>query len=186
MGQEISDSLIEKAVLGDRESITHLIEQYLFIIRGKVFCFSPMGIDSDDLLQEGLLGLLDAINKYDSSRGASFKTFANTCIDNKISSALRRSSNKSNAIFNKYQQISEEMPSNDSAIFDHFEVKEQLLSLYSNMDSILSDFEKEVMIMIMAGYSYKSIAAATGKDVKSIDNCVQRMRKKLKIKGLDL
>ena len=194
---EIDDeSLCSLAATGDREAEDALIERYSVLVR---ICSRPYflaGGDSEDLMQEGFMGLLSAIRQYDPSKDASFKTFADLCIRNRLYSAVKSASRHKHTPLNN--SISFESPHFDegqtrsvtflrdpeSLIID----KERADELYSFIGSYLSPLEANVLSLYAEGHSYMEISEALNKPVKSIDNAVQRIRKKLsqRIKSGDI
>ena len=144
-----------------------------------------VGMMHDDLVQEGLIGLLDAIDGYDEERGTSFEAFAIRCIDNRIYSALRQAARKKNTPLNDYLslsdesdklQISQDIPSPEEIVI----LQEELNYLLTLIREDLSTFEKKVLALYLEGYSYMAISEMLATSSKSVDNALQRARKKLK------
>lgn len=140
---------------------------------------SPM--EKDDLIQEGMIGLLAAINSYDENKKASFTTYSKRCIDNSIQSALRKVSRMKDIPQNNLVSLEDETadtPYNLSAE-DEFLAKESVSNLSKALYEDLSKFENEVLRLYMTGFSYNQIAEKLDKNPKAIDNAIQRIRKKL-------
>jgi RNA polymerase sporulation-specific sigma factor len=125
----------------------------------------------DDLFQEGLLGMLSAIGGYDERRG-SFKTYALTCARNRMLSTV-----KQNSLLGGEEDRTAELA--DSADVD-FERRERFYELYEAIDRVLTKNERECMECYMKGYSYRETAQRLGISIKSVDNAMQRARKKLR------
>ena len=157
-------------------------------------CARPLflaGGDSEDLIQEGMFGLLSAIREYDPSEGASFKTYAQVCIRRRLSSAVKSASRLKHLPLNDGLSLdyilSEESQTQIAANPDAFRrtpeeqvlARESKFELYNSFALKLSRLEKDVLSLYLEGLSYEEIADKTGKDVKSVDNAVQRIRRKL-------
>ncbi len=182
--QELPDETLQKmAASGDRGAEETLILRYNRVVRA---CARPLflaGGDSEDLIQEGFLGLLDAIREFRSDRDASFSTFAQTCIRNRLRSAVRSASREKHALLNsalswESDDVEPKLtapPSPEEVLIAREERSEGLERLKSG----LSPLECTVLDHYLCGLSYEEIAKATGKDVKSVDNAVQRIRRKL-------
>ena len=150
-----------------------------------------IGADDEDLKQEGMIGLMNAIRDFNPDKGAVFKTFAYLCIKRQMLNAVNYSNNKKHGPLNSYISIygdggNESSPLDDidssttSNPEDILLAKQQESELWKTIDSKLSEFEKKVLYEYLSGASYDKIAAHLGKPTKSIDNAVQRIRSKLK------
>jgi len=142
----------------------------------------------EDVVQEGLVGLLDAIDGYDEERGSSFEAFAISCIDNRIFSVLRQLAAKKNAPLNDYLSLSEDqeevyslfnLPASPSPE-DIVILREELATTFTMIKENLSEFEKKVLALYLEGYSYIAISELLSTSSKSVDNALQRARKKLR------
>ena len=182
--------LLNLALSGDREAEEALVERYMRLVRS---CARPLflaGGDSEDLIQEGMIGLLAAIRQFDFSDGTSFRTFAEHCVRMRLYSAIKSASRLKHLPLNNgvsLEQLSEDSPMQLSAIQDVLRcdpeelvlARERTEELYSELAQCLSRMEKQVLSLYREGYSYREIAAHLGKEEKSIDNAVQRIRRKL-------
>lgn len=176
---EEDQALVTAAQAGDRGAEETLILRYTRLAR---VCARPLflaGGDSEDLMQEGLLGLLDAIREFDSRQGAAFGTFARVCIQNRLRSAVRSASREKHMALNaavpwEGQETPEGGlgPENPE---DLVIAREETARLGRE----LSAFEREVLGQYLKGFSYQEIAQTTGKPPKAVDNAVQRIRRKL-------
>jgi len=187
----LSDSeLQQRSVSGDRLAEEELAARYMWLVR---MCSRPLflaGGDSEDLIQEGTFGLLSAIRQYKPGGEAAFKTYAEHCIKMRLISAIKSASRLKHFPLNdgmSLEQLDEGSSTGLSAINEIFgrspedqvlarESKEELYSVFSQC---LSKFEIKVLDLYLAGLSYRDIAERINRDIKSVDNAVQRIRRKL-------
>lgn len=192
--RELDDNELQRlASTGDKDAEEQLTVRYLRVVR---ICSRPyflVGGDSEDLIQEGMIGLLSAIRQYDSAREATFKTYAEKCIRNRIISAVKAASSLKNLPLNDFVPI-ESLQSDESQIsllasgLNRSTPEEQVLaseseeiskSFYLSFIKLLSRFEATVIEQYLSGLSYREIAERTGKTEKAVDNAIQRIRRKL-------
>lgn len=172
------------AAAGDDDAMAHLISAVTPIAKAKASGFAKARISNEDLLQEGMLGFLDAVNKFDPSKGVPFKAFAETCINNRIVSAVRKNFNSKNAALSNAVSFETEnsdiVTGGDPAdiVSDKFET-EYLAELLS---SGLSDFEKQVIDLRLRNKSYAQIAQELDRSEKAVDNAIQRIKSKMRRK----
>ena len=185
---KMTDSdLCALAAEGDREAEDILIQRYSVLVKKCARPYFLAGGDSEDLMQEGFLGLLSAVRQYDESKTASFKTFAELCIRNRLYSAVRSAARFKHTPLNDYisfasPNFDEGQTRSNTFLRDPETLiiaKEWVDELYSALESYLSPFERSVMVLYLEGFSYNEISQTLNKPVKSIDNAVQRIRKKL-------
>ena len=184
------NKLLELAQNGDREAEEALAERYLRLVRA---CARPLflaGGDSEDLIQEGTFGLLSAIRNYDPADGASFRTYAEHCIRMRLLSAIKSASRMKHVPLNdgiSLEELSED-PGADISTFPElirYNPEELILAeesreeLNAACSRCLSRFEIKVLDLYLEGLSYREIADRLCRDAKSIDNAVQRIRRKL-------
>ena len=181
------EQLHSMAVSGDGDSEALLISRYSRLVKA---CARPLflaGGDSEDLIQEGMLGLVSAIRTYSPKKDASFKTYAGICIRRRLYTAIQTASRYKHTPLNDYVSL-------DSSFFDENDLRsayflrdmeEQVLAQEST-DEInyefskgLSVLESEILGLFLEGLSYEEMALRVGKSPKSVDNAVQRIRKKL-------
>lgn len=172
------------AANGDDEAMAHLISAVTPIARAKASGFANIRISNEDLIQEGMLGFLDAVKSFNPSKGVPFKAFAETCINNRIVSAVRMNFNSKNAALSNavsFEAESTEFVSDSDPadiISDKFETEYLSKLLFSG----LTDFEKKVIDLRLIGKSYSQIAAELDRSEKAIDNALQRIKTKMRRK----
>lgn len=178
------------AASGERRAEEALVERYMQLVRACSRPFFLAGGESEDLIQEGMFGLLSAVRQYDPENGASFRTFAEHCIKKRILSAIRSASRLKHFPLNdglSFEQLSEDaslpfaaipayaQPSPEELVLAR-ESKEELYNAFRNH---LSKLEIRVLDLFLDGLSYQDIAQRLGKDAKAVDNAVQRIRRKM-------
>lgn len=182
------EELIAQARTGQKGAEEELAQRYIRLVR---ICSRPFflsGGDSEDLIQEGMLGLLSAIREFDPQKGASFKTYAEICIRNRIQSAIRSASRKKHAPLNDGVSLDEVLSDETQSLGTQYfqrspeeqvlarETENEFITAYSQR---LSRFESQILSLYLDGLSYQEMAVITRRDVKAVDNAVQRIRKKL-------
>ncbi len=188
---KLSDSSLQAmATAGDRGAEEALSERYMRLVR---VCARPLflaGGSSEDLIQEGMIGLLSAIRQFDPKGGSSFSGFAELCIRSRLLSAIKSASRKKHLPLNdglSLEQLSEDSGSQLSAMPEDFRqdpeklilARESKDELYAAFSRCLSKMENRVLALYLDGFSYREIGARLGKDEKAVDNAVQRIRRKL-------
>ena len=196
---EYSDEdLILQIRLGDLEAQNYLLEKYRYLVSMKANKFFLIGAENDDMLQEGMIGLFKAIQSYDLDKNNSFKTFANLCIERQLITAIKTSNRQKhiplNSSFSLNKTAFEE--DEDTSLLeildskfiedplDTITKKEYFETIENKIDENLSLFEKKVLERYIQGESYVDIANKLESPVKSVDNAIQRIRKKA-IKCID-
>ncbi len=187
----LDDICLQKlAAEGDRDAEDHLAERYLRLVR---ICARPLflaGGDSEDLIQEGTFGLLSAIRSYDPDEGVAFKTFAEHCIRMRLLSAIKTATRLKHFPLNdgiSLEELSEDPSADISALPELTRHDPERLILAKESREELNEFfsrclsrnENSVLGLYLEGLSYREIAERLGKTPKSIDNAVQRIRRKL-------
>lgn len=192
--ENISDeSLIEKIRLGDIEAQDYLLEKYRNVVTMKSNRFFLIGAESDDMIQEGMIGLFKAIQSFDlDKKNISFKTFANLCIERQLITAIKTSNRQKHIPLNSYfsLNISAYDENEDTEVIDILDTntvedpletitkREYREFLENKIEQNLSPFEKKVLDRYIQGESYVDIASKLESPVKAIDNAIQRIRKK--------
>jgi RNA polymerase sporulation-specific sigma factor len=193
--QENSDDefLRMMAVSGDTEAEDTLILKYSRVVRACARPYFLSGGDSEDLIQEGMLGLLSAIREFNPDGGASFKTYAELCIRRRLFTAIKKTVAKNKNV-SLNDCLSLESPFFDEnqahavcVLRDAFQRgpeemvidREGSEEFYNSLLRCLSKFEAEVLGFYLKGLSYQEIASEVNRSTKSVDNAVQRIRRKL-------
>ena len=194
----MSDELVlSLAKSGDENALNFIMDKYNSIVNMKASRFFAAGIEKEDIVQEGLIGLYKAIQSYDIEKQNSFKSFANMCIERQlitvVKSANRQKNLPLNSAFSLNSPIYEDGDSDAMEVLDISFVedpldtianKEYINQMETKIDESLSSFEKEVFVHYKQGKSYNDIAKEMNTKVKSIDTALQRIKKKVnKIKN---
>jgi len=184
------EQLAEMAASGNREAEELLVSRYHRMVRTCARPFFLAGGDSEDLTQEGMVGLVKAVREYDPEKEASFRTFAEICIRNRLYSVLRSAARDKHKALN--QSVSLDTPDFDSNSYtsgpsnmaqrnpeDDMIDREHTAALLSGVRKQLSEFEAKILEYYLDGLSCREIAETVGKAPKSVDNAVQRIRRKV-------
>ena len=173
------DKIIRDAKKGDQPAIEQLVADYKGLVRSLANRFYLVGGDKDDLLQEGMLGLICAINSYDETKG-SFPSFVELCVLRQILDAVKRDSAvKHKPLYNYVNLDATKDWTDGSNPLERLLQKEYAEKVARVLDEKLSPWERVVVTLFSEGYSYDDIASSTGKSVKAVDGALQRARKKL-------
>nr|WP_294468540.1 sigma-70 family RNA polymerase sigma factor [uncultured Sellimonas sp.] len=191
--KKTDEELIQSLRKGDAAIMDFLLEKYKPMVKKKARAMFLLGGDSDDLIQEGMIGLFKAVQDYDPAQEASFGTFAQVCVTRQLYSAIRASQRKKHLPLNSYvslydnQEISEEKESElisrqnmqgNNNPEDLVICKESEDSIMKELEGRLSELEKRVLYLHLMGTDYKTIAGLLGKKPKTIDNALQRIKSK--------
>ena len=189
------EELIDRLRHGESAITDYIMEKYKNLVRSKARSMYILGADNEDLIQEGMIGLFKAVRDYDSGRDASFYTFADLCVSRQMYTAIQAATRKKhwplNTSVSLYSaggeggQEDRELiyalpvgPEGDpeALVID----REQVEYLEGMIDRELSGFEKQVLELHMTGMTYSQIARVLGREEKSTDNALQRVKGKLK------
>ncbi len=185
------EALALAAQAGDEGALTELLSRYRGTVWVKSASYFLAGGEHDDVVQEGMIGLYKAIRDFDPERPASFRSFAELCITRQIQTAVKLASRQKHLPLNRYISLSKsDTPSEDAPLelpdesygVDPAKVvlnRELLEDLANGINTLLSELEKQVLIQHLDGKSYQEIATEMDKQVKSIDNALQRVKRKL-------
>ena len=189
------EGVIERIRRGDRQAVEYLMDKYKDLVRKRARTLFLIGGERDDLIQEGMIGLFKAIQDYLPERDSSFYHFAELCIARQMYTAIKSSNTQKNQPLNNYVSFdSPEYGENsqnpklrgDPVFLKKISNPEQFVldKEYANVLEYelvrrLSDFEKQVLNLYMKDYSYYKISEVLGRDVKSIDNALSRVRGKV-------
>lgn len=189
------EDLIRKIKSGDNNALDYLLKKYQEVVNMKVSRYFIIGAEKEDIIQEGLIGLYKAIKSFDPEKQNSFKSFANLCIERQLITAIKSSNRQKHMPLNSYLSLNmtaynNEDDGNDTEVVDVLDTnviedpldtitkKEYMNTVGNVIDSSLSDFEKKVLNRYVQGESYVKIAEKLDMPVKSVDNAIQRIRKK--------
>lgn len=190
------EELIVRIHDGETEITDYILTKYKNLVMKNVNSMYILGGDSDDLIQEGMIGLFKAVKDYDPGRDASFLTFASICVSRHLYTVIENASRKKHVPLNQYVSLyvnsgngddlreNELIDGIEAVSFDTPEtslVNKEILSEIENIiDTELSSLEKDVFKLHLAGYDYVTIAKILGRDPKSTDNALQRGKGKIK------
>lgn len=188
------EELVKVAQQGDKAALEAIILRYKNLVYSKSKAFFLLGADEDDIIQEGLIGLYNAVKKFNGDKFPFFSVFAGICIKRKILTAVKEASRKKHSPLNSYVSLDnnnfdDESDTNllDVLAFDELRNPEAILIDRENVNGMeykisksLSEFELEVLFEYLDGSSYQEIAEKLNKDIKAVDNAIQRIKKKLR------
>ena len=192
LNNKTDNELVASAKNGNEEALECLFNKYKELVNMKVSKYFIIGAEREDIVQEGLIGLYKAIKNYEDDKQNSFKSFANLCIERQLITAIKTSNRQKHMPLNSSLSLNTPAYENDEdaslmEIFnskiaedplDTITKKEYYKIVGDKIDENLSEFEKKVLTRFAAGESYVKIAEKLDSPVKSIDNAIQRIRKK--------
>ncbi len=184
------EEIVNLAQLGDKSATEYIVGKYKELVEIRSAPYFMAGGDREDLIQEGLLGLYKAVKTYDSNRRANFKTFAEICVVRQMISAVKSATRKKNIPLNHYVSIHTSNDETDAIAIKLVDSKNQnpeniviekesAKGMESKINSVLSDFESQVLDYYLLGISYREIAQIIGKTPKAVDNALFRIKKKI-------
>lgn len=176
------DLILSNAQSGNDSDAEALIHRYRQVVELAAARYKDSPMEREDLIQEGMIGLLAAIKSFDAKKGASFKTYSKICIDNAMQTALRKFNRlKDIPVQNVIEYQEEEIPLDSGfASAEDIVIAQESVSLLTKvLQQNLSDFENEVLRLHIVGCSYNEIAKRLCKTPKAIDNALQRVRRKI-------
>ena len=192
MIEPTDETLLARIRQGDEDAERLLYDRYKQLVRSRAHSYFLIGADHEDLVQEGMIGLYKAVCEYDESKAASFKSFAELCVTRQILSAIKQATRKKHGPLNNYVSLNRsDNPSGDLTLLDTVRSltvadPEEVVIGHENFDRlvlhlarVLSPMEQRVLNLYLCGYSYPQIAAKLEKPSKSIDNAMQRVKRKL-------
>jgi len=189
----IDEDVILEAKLGIEPALEYLINKYKSFVRAKARTYFLIGADREDIIQEGMIGLFKAIRDYKGDKLSSFRAFAELCITRQIITAIKTATRQKHIPLNSYVSLNKPIFDEESdrtlmdiiseeSISDPEELminREEFLGIENKMGEILSSLEWEVLTSYLEGKSYQEIAEELDRHVKSIDNALQRVKRKL-------
>ena len=191
--QQDEYDIVLKASKGDKIALEYIIKKYKNFVKAKAKSYFLIGADKEDIIQEGMIGLYKAVRDFDASKTNSFKGFADICITRQIITAIKTATRQKHLPLNSYISLNKPVYDEESErtlldiiatsiVTDPEELiisKEELKHIESKMNELLSDLELQVVEYYLNGKSYQYIADKLKRDVKSIDNALQRVKRKL-------
>jgi RNA polymerase sporulation-specific sigma factor len=188
------DALVAMAKEGSQEACSRLLQRYHQFIRMKALSYFIAGGDGEDLIQEGYIGLYKAIRDYQTERAASFRSFAELCVTRQIITAIKTASRQKHAPLNNYLSFSTSPAGSDndgwtladmipsgrtSDPVEQVISSEEIGSLTDCLVRLLSPLEAQVLRHYLEGLSYEAISERIGHDTKTVDNALQRIKRKV-------
>jgi RNA polymerase sporulation-specific sigma factor len=187
------EDIVEAVRLGDSEALEYLINKYRNFVRAKARSYFLIGAEREDIVQEGMIGLYKSIRDFKGDKLASFKAFAELCVTRQIITAIKTATRQKHIPLNSYVSLDKPIYDEDSdrtlldvicgsRVCDPEEMiinQEEFFGLEDKMSEILSDLERKVLMLYLDGRSYQEIAVDLERHVKSIDNALQRVKRKL-------
>ncbi len=185
--------LVQKAQHGDFEAMEVLMERYKNFVRGKARTYFLIGADREDIIQEGMIGLFKAVRDFEPEKQAQFRSFAELCVKRQIITAIKSATRQKHIPLNSYVSLSRPVYEDDSEktlldllsteyVLDPEQIlinQEALGITEKRIYMTLSEFEKSVLTYYINGKSYQEIAILLKKEPKSIDNAIQRVKRKI-------
>ncbi|MBU5678145.1 RNA polymerase sporulation sigma factor SigH [Alkaliphilus sp. MSJ-5] len=189
----VDEVMVEIAKDGDLEALEYLIKKYKNFVRAKARSYFLIGADREDIVQEGMIGLYKAIRDFKPDKLSSFRAFAELCITRQIITAIKTATRQKHIPLNSYVSLNKPIYDEESdrtlldvisgqKVTDPEELvicREELGHIEGKIGEILSDLEWKVLALYLEGRSYQEIACDLDRHVKSIDNALQRVKRKL-------
>jgi len=187
------EELVELSASGDRRATEHLLSKYKNLVKNRAKAYFLVGADRDDIVQEGMIGLFKAIRDFDITKQASFLGFAEVCIKRQIITAVKASTRQKHLPLNSYISLSDPVYEDNPELSlldkiaqrDSVDPEEMFLRremaehIGTEIENKLSSLEKTVLSLYLSGMNYQEIAIELNRTPKSIDNALQRIKRKL-------
>ncbi|KWU59900.1 RNA polymerase sporulation sigma factor SigH [Bacillus mycoides] len=187
------EAIVELVRKGNTDALEYLIHKYKNFVRAKSRSYFLVGADREDIVQEGMIGLFKAIRDYKGDKLSSFKAFAELCITRQIITAIKTATRQKHIPLNSYVSLDKPIYDeesdrtlldviSESKVTDPEEMiisKEEYTDIESKISELLSDLERKVLSLYLDGRSYQEISEQLNRHVKSIDNALQRVKRKL-------
>jgi RNA polymerase sporulation-specific sigma factor len=189
----VDEDIVQQARDGDIEALEYLINKYRNFVRAKARSYFLIGADREDIIQEGMIGLYKAVRDFRSDKLSSFRAFAELCVTRQIITAIKTATRQKHIPLNSYVSLNKPLYEEDSDrtlmdILSGIKVtdpedliidREEFGDIEEKMGELLSDLEWKVLMFYLDGRSYQEIAGDLNRHVKSIDNALQRVKRKL-------
>ena len=187
------EEVVELAHQGDDRALEYLIDKYKYFVRSKAKAYFLIGADKEDIIQEGMIGLYKSIRDYREDKLTSFRAFAELCVTRQIITAIKTATRQKHIPLNSYISLDKPMYEEESErtlmdvigghkVTDPKQLiiqQEEYDAIESKISRLLSELEREVLMLYLDGRSYQEIAKDLKRHVKSIDNALQRVKRKL-------
>lgn len=191
--KKLDEEIVMESKKGNNRAQEYLINKYEHFVKSKAKSYFLIGADKEDIYQEGMIGLYKAIRDFRADKLSSFKAFAELCVTRQIITAIKTATRQKHIPLNTYVSLNKPIYEEDSErtlldvltglkITDPEEVvisKEEMTHIETEMEKVLSDLEMEVLMSYLDGKSYQEIACDLDRHAKSIDNALQRVKRKL-------
>ncbi|WP_273367276.1 RNA polymerase sporulation sigma factor SigH [Alicyclobacillus herbarius] len=192
--EDMTDEELVAAVhQGDNEALEFLIHRYRNFVRAKARSYFLIGADREDIVQEGMIGLFKSVRDFREDKLTSFKAFAELCVTRQIITAIKTATRQKHIPLNSYVSLDKPIYDEDSdrTLLDVLSTvrvadpedmvihQEEFDAIEVTMSELLSDLERKVLMLYLDGRSYQEIAVDLDRHVKSIDNALQRVKRKL-------
>lgn len=178
---------------GDAQALEFIIHKYKHFVRAKTRSYFLIGADREDIFQEGMIGLYKAIRDFKEDKPSSFKAFAELCVTRQIITAIKTATRQKHIPLNSYVSLDKPIYDDESdrtlldvitgsKVMDPAQLiinQEELMAIEEKMSEVLSELEKQVLMLYLDGRSYQEISEDLNRHVKSIDNALQRVKRKL-------
>jgi RNA polymerase sporulation-specific sigma factor len=186
------NDIISLAQKGDDMAMECIMKKYSTLVRSKARAYFLIGADKDDIMQEGMIGLYKAVKDYNQNKTSSFTSFADLCVTRQIITAIKMATRQKHMPLNSYVSLNKSLfEEEDKTLFDLISKaeegnpedmiigREHLEILQKKIDESLSKMESEVLKNYLKGKDYHEIAVEMGKELKAVDNALQRIKKKI-------
>lgn len=193
LSQKDEHEIVLNASKGDKIALEYILKKYVNFVKIKAKSYFLIGADKEDIVQEGMIGLYKAIRDFDPTKTNSFKSFAEVCVTRQIITAIKTATRQKHMPLNSYISLNKPVYEDESErtlldmistsiVNDPEELiigQEELKRIQRKMNEVLSELELKVVELYLNGKSYQYIAEKLDRDVKSIDNALQRVKRKL-------
>ena len=186
------DDVVVLVQQGDGEALEYLLDKYKNFVRGRARSYFLVGADHEDIVQEGMIGLYKSIRDFRPDKQSSFRAFAELCVKRQIITAIKTATRQKHVPLNSYVSLNKPLygEESDRTLLDVIEGRvtnpeelfigqEDMSHIQEQIGTVLSDLEQQVLAAFLDGKSYQEIAEMLGRHVKSIDNALQRVKRKL-------